>query len=192
VTEGYPPAVNVLTEEKKQQVIALGRLGWSLRRIQQATRIRRETATTYLKAAGVPVRPPGGWGHSQAKPAIEVSTDSGGGLGPVNSDTPLTQRTCVLAAARGRDTTTAPARWSFAKKICVLRRLRKNQFRAFISFENLQALAEYGAVQVQPVVLFHVFDWTEALVIVKPETLPVTSSIMTFRVLYVFVAMKIS
>jgi hypothetical protein len=29
--------VNVLTEEKKQQVIALDRLGWSLRRIQQAT-----------------------------------------------------------------------------------------------------------------------------------------------------------
>ena len=28
---------NVLSEEKKQQVIALGRLGWSLRRIQQAT-----------------------------------------------------------------------------------------------------------------------------------------------------------
>jgi transposase len=79
--------VNVLTEEKKQQVIALGRLGWSLRRIQQATRIRRETAATYLKAAGVPVRPPGGWGHSQAKPAIEVSTDSAGGLGPGESDT---------------------------------------------------------------------------------------------------------
>jgi hypothetical protein len=36
--------VNVLSEEKKQQVIALGRLGWSLRRIQQAIRIRRETA----------------------------------------------------------------------------------------------------------------------------------------------------
>ena len=29
---------NVLNEEKKQQVLALGRLGWSLRRIQQATR----------------------------------------------------------------------------------------------------------------------------------------------------------
>jgi transposase len=84
VTEGYPPAVNVLTEEKKQQVIALGRLGWSLRRIQQATRIRRETAATYLKAAGVPVRPPGGWGRGQAKPAIEVSTDSKAGLGPVD------------------------------------------------------------------------------------------------------------
>ena len=45
---------NVLSEEKKQQVIALGRLGWSLRRIQQATRIRRETAAGYLKAAGIP------------------------------------------------------------------------------------------------------------------------------------------
>ena len=44
---------NVLNEEKQQQVIALGRLGWSLRRIQQETGIRRETAGAYLKAAGV-------------------------------------------------------------------------------------------------------------------------------------------
>ena len=69
--------MNVLTEEKKQQVIALGRLGWSLRRIQSATKIRRETAAGYLKAAGVPVRLPGGWGHQEPKPAIEVSTDPG-------------------------------------------------------------------------------------------------------------------
>src|ERR1019366_2571623 len=41
---------NVLNEEKKQQVLALGRLGWSLRQIQQATRIRRETASAYLKS----------------------------------------------------------------------------------------------------------------------------------------------
>jgi transposase len=67
---------NVLSEEKKQQVIALGRLGWSLRRIQHATRIRRETAARYLKTAGIPVRAPGGWGRGQVKPAIEVSTDS--------------------------------------------------------------------------------------------------------------------
>jgi len=33
---------NVLSEEKKQQVIALGRLGWSLRRIQRETGIRRK------------------------------------------------------------------------------------------------------------------------------------------------------
>jgi hypothetical protein len=44
---------NVLNEEKKQQVLALGRLGWSLRRIQQAIGIRRETAGAYLKAAGM-------------------------------------------------------------------------------------------------------------------------------------------
>jgi hypothetical protein len=68
---------NVLNEEKKQQVLALGRLGWSLRRIQQATRIRRETASAYLKAAGIGVRPPSGWGRRAAKPANEVITDSG-------------------------------------------------------------------------------------------------------------------
>ncbi len=68
---------NVLNEEKKQQVLALGRLGWSLRRIQQATRIRRETASAYLKAAGIAVRPPSGWGRCEPKPANEVITDSG-------------------------------------------------------------------------------------------------------------------
>ncbi len=45
---------NVLSEEKKQQVIALGKLGWPLRRIEQATGVRRETAGAYLKAAGSP------------------------------------------------------------------------------------------------------------------------------------------
>jgi len=43
---------NVLSEEKKQQVIALGKLGWPLRRIEQFTGVRRETAGAYLKAAG--------------------------------------------------------------------------------------------------------------------------------------------
>jgi transposase len=68
---------NVLSEEKKQQVLALGRLGWSLRRIQQATGIRRETAGVYLKAAGIAVRSPRGWGRAPAKPANEVITDFG-------------------------------------------------------------------------------------------------------------------
>jgi transposase len=70
---------NVLSEEKKQQVLALGRLGWSLRQIQQATHIRRETAGQYLKAAGIAVRPPGGWGRRSPKPANEVITDFGAG-----------------------------------------------------------------------------------------------------------------
>ena len=67
-----------MNEEKKQQVIALGRLGWSLRRIQRATQIRRETVAGYLRAAGIPVRLPGGWGRRPppAKPANEVITDS--------------------------------------------------------------------------------------------------------------------
>ena len=68
---------NVLNEEKKQQVLALGRLGWSLRRIQQATHVRRETAGAYLRAAGIAVRPPSGWGRCAPKPANEVITDSG-------------------------------------------------------------------------------------------------------------------
>jgi transposase len=68
---------NVLNEEKKQQVLALGQLGWSLRRIQQATGIRRETAGAYLKAAGIAVRPPSGWGRCEPKPANEVITDFG-------------------------------------------------------------------------------------------------------------------
>jgi len=72
---------NVLSEEKRQQVIALGRLGWPLRRIEEATGVRRETAGTYLKAAGVAVRPPGSWGRRPpAKPANEVSTDFGAEL----------------------------------------------------------------------------------------------------------------
>ena len=68
---------NVLSEEKKQQVIALGRLGWPLRRIEQETGVRRETAGAYLKAAGIGVRPPGAWGRRPpAKPANEVTTGS--------------------------------------------------------------------------------------------------------------------
>src|SRR5262252_1657254 len=77
---------NVLSDEKKQQVIALGKLGWSLRRIEEATGVRRETASSYLKAAGVVVCLPG-WGRrapsktaigvttDPAKPAIQVTTD---------------------------------------------------------------------------------------------------------------------
>ena len=81
-----------MSDEKKQQVIALGRLGWSLRRIQGAIGVRRETASGYLKEAGVALRPPGGWGRASpakpangvitdlalSKPAIEVITDSAG------------------------------------------------------------------------------------------------------------------
>ena len=81
---------NVLNEEKQQQIIVLGQLGWSLRRIEQQTGVRRETVSAYLKAAGIAVRGPGRWGRgtptpthvppsdwTAAKPANEVITDSG-------------------------------------------------------------------------------------------------------------------
>jgi transposase len=85
-----------LNEQIKQQIIGLGRLGWSLRHIQKSTGVRRETAATYLREAGVAVRAPGQWGRGSpvadppsaiatdaesgpagAKPAIAVTTDFG-------------------------------------------------------------------------------------------------------------------
>jgi transposase len=69
---------NVLSDDKKQQVVALGRLGWSLRRMEEATGVRRETISGYLRAAGVAVRGRGGQPKAwPPKPAItpEVSTD---------------------------------------------------------------------------------------------------------------------
>src|ERR1039458_1806971 len=70
---------NVLSKAKREQVIALGRLGWSLRRIEQATGVRRETAGDYLRSAGIALRTPGGWGRRPpAKPAIGVITGFSG------------------------------------------------------------------------------------------------------------------
>src|SRR5246500_1099849 len=88
---------NVLEKAKQEQVIALGRLGWSLRRIEAATGVRRETAGGYLRTAGIALRTPGGWGRkppskaatsvtagsASSKPAIEVIT---GFFGPTGAD----------------------------------------------------------------------------------------------------------
>ena len=69
---------NVLSNEQRQQILALGRLGWTLRRIDQATGSRRETVSAYLQAAGLAVRGPGRPATQAAKPAIsgEGSPDS--------------------------------------------------------------------------------------------------------------------
>jgi transposase len=70
---------NVLDSGKQQQILALGRLGWSLRRIEQETGIRRETVSRYLKKAGIEVRPRGRRSRLSSKAAIEraeVITDS--------------------------------------------------------------------------------------------------------------------
>src|SRR6476660_7570904 len=70
---------NALDDDTQQQIRALGRLGWTLSRIQEATGIRRETISGYLKAAGIVVRGRGRPSESKPKPAIspQVSTDSG-------------------------------------------------------------------------------------------------------------------
>src|SRR5712691_1314718 len=109
---------NILSEAKRHQVVALGRLGWTLRRIEAATGVRRETASTYLRAAGVAVRPAGRWGHPPANPAKEVSTDfspPSAAPGAASTGPPTPQRAPAasacepyrelieLAAARGRD-----------------------------------------------------------------------------------------
>ena len=53
-----------------------------MRRIQQETGIRRETAGAYLKAAGVAIGSPGGWGRRRpAKPANEGSPQLRPGFG---------------------------------------------------------------------------------------------------------------
>ena len=68
---------NVLSGEKGEQVLALGRLGWPLRRIEGATGVRRETAGDYLRKAGIVIRQPGSWGEkSLAKAATQLITGS--------------------------------------------------------------------------------------------------------------------
>jgi len=101
---------NVLSEEKKQQVIALGRLGWSLRRIEEATEVRRETASGYLKAARVPVRRRGGrpraWPPNPATTPA-VSTDPGlsnpATTAPVSTDSPPSRAPSASACAPYRE-----------------------------------------------------------------------------------------
>jgi transposase len=95
---------NVLEKAKQEQVIALGRLGWSLRRIEAATGVRRETAGGYLRSAGIALRTPGGWGRkapakaatsvtigsASSKPAIEVITGFSGST-PVDNSKPANE-----------------------------------------------------------------------------------------------------
>jgi transposase len=75
---------NLLGDEKKHQVLALGRLGWPLRRIEHATGVRRETASAYLKAAGIAIRDPRQ--RRPPKPASQVSTDPAKPASEVSTD----------------------------------------------------------------------------------------------------------
>lgn len=93
---------NVLSEEKRQQVLALGRLAWSLRRIEDATGVRRETAKKYLLEAGVATRGPRG--RRAPKAAREVTT--GSEANPANTEGVITDSDSAKAA---REATTGSA-----------------------------------------------------------------------------------
>ena len=83
---------NVLSEEQKQQVMALGRMGWSRRRIERDTGIYRDTAARYLREAGIAVKKPGRPSKETAKPAISAAEVTPGSTvldsKPANTVTP--------------------------------------------------------------------------------------------------------
>ena len=111
---------NVLSEHTRQQVLALGRLGWSLCRIEAATGVRRETASGYLKASGVPVRGRGGrprdWGPPKPATTPEVSTDPGAlappGRAPRASTCEPYRELIGEALGRGRNAMRSGRIWS--------------------------------------------------------------------------------
>ena len=81
---------NVLSKQRKLEIQALGRLGWSLRKIEEATGVRRETISKYLKAAGIPVRR--ARGRSLSKAASEAITDSSKAASEVITDSSALER----------------------------------------------------------------------------------------------------
>src|SRR5262245_54674737 len=112
---------NVLDHTKQQQVLALGRLGWTLSRIQQTTGVRRETISGYLKAAGIPVRGRGRPSESRAKPAISqpvVSTDPGRSK-PAISEEVSTDSSPAKAAGRRCPPTRARSRAPAVRRVRV-------------------------------------------------------------------------
>lgn len=70
---------NVVSTNQQERIVALGLLGWTLRRIEEVTGSRRETVGKYLRLAGVAVRAPGHWGRvvpeAGAEAAIEASLE---------------------------------------------------------------------------------------------------------------------
>jgi transposase len=100
---------NVLEQQKQQEILALGRLGWTLTRIGRATGVHRVTVGDYLRAAGIPIRRRGRPGEAAAKPTIsgEVSTDpdSKPAMSPpeVSTDSPPTRAPSASACEPYRE-----------------------------------------------------------------------------------------
>lgn len=104
---------NVLSDDKKNQVLVLGGLGWSLRYIEEKTGVRRETASAYLRAAGLAVRRRGGRPRDwPPKPATTegVSTDPGGPK-PATTGEVSTDPDSKPAIAEGVSTDSERGKW---------------------------------------------------------------------------------
>jgi hypothetical protein len=84
---------NVLSKQKREQVIALGRLGWPLRRIEESTGVRRETAGEYLRSAGLVVRLSGTWGPKFLSKAATLVTTGSDDSKPANESKAATSVT---------------------------------------------------------------------------------------------------
>ena len=96
---------NVLKPEKQEQVRALGRLGWSLRRIQAETGVHRESVRRYLTEAGIAIRDQRGRRRPAVdgpKPASQVTADPGPGSKPASQVTadPAGSSETLTSAAR--------------------------------------------------------------------------------------------
>jgi transposase len=111
---------NVLKPEKQDEIRALGRLGWSLRRIEEAVGVRRETISSYLQAADIPIR-----GErlrrlptDSAKAASEPSTDSVDAPKPASG--PSTDSSCSPrpSSPRSTDLERRSASWSMRASAC--------------------------------------------------------------------------
>ena len=94
---------NVLKHDTQEQVRALGRLGWPLRRIERELGVRRETARRYLTEAGIPVRAPRTRRRPEdirSKPASEATTDPGPDSKPASEVFPDSEVEEVTQVAR--------------------------------------------------------------------------------------------
>jgi hypothetical protein len=98
---------DVLKPEKQEQIRALGRLGWSLRRIEEATKVRRETISRHLKAAGIALRAPRarmapGEPNAASHPIPELERCRAAGWSPMASSCEPYREWIEVELGRGR------------------------------------------------------------------------------------------
>jgi len=87
--------------------MALGRLGWPLWRIEEATGVRRETVGDYLRRAGIVVRLPGSWGEKSLARAATLATtgsseEAAKAANEVTTGSAAAELLCVLTVDQSR------------------------------------------------------------------------------------------